>query len=73
MKYKCIKEFAVNRYDEDGARIDDSMKIEEGSVWESSEKPDRIIGGEVFLINREKQQWLEIPKDRLEESFESVE
>lgn len=60
MKYKCIKKFAVCRYDEDGNEIDGFMEIEEGSIWE--EEKINIIGGEVHLVNTEKLQWLEISK-----------
>ena len=36
-KYKCIKEFCVPKYDEDGCPTDEYVTIRKGSIYEHTE------------------------------------
>lgn len=75
-RYKCIKSFCVDRYDDDGFLIEnDTVVIEEGKVYELNESGYMTIGGKdhVHLDNVDDGSWLEITKERLEEYFEVLE
>lgn len=68
MKYRCIKGFVLDSYDDDGFRVDETFDVEEGTVYE--ETPENIIGGEVHLEN--ETHWIEITRETLNEYFEEV-
>lgn len=73
MKYKCIKDFAVDSYDADGFLIENSLRvINKGEIYTLDEIGCTIIGGEVHL-DHENGSWLEITKDSLNEYFKEVE
>ena len=68
MKYECIKDFEVGRYDEDGRSAESNIKIKAGSVWEVDEKAN-ILGGEIHIKNRENLEWLELSREALKKLF----
>ena len=78
MKYKCIKEFYVDKYDGDGFLLyDEYCIIPVGSVWIVDESNTRIVGGSETIrleleTNENKYQWLEILEDTLNEHFEAL-
>lgn len=71
MKYKCIKSFAVGKYDADGGYEGGYIDIEEGSTWEESDK--NITGAAVHLIWRDGWTWIEISREHLAQYFEPKE
>lgn len=72
MKYKCIKDFAVDSYNTDGFLIENSPRvINKGEIYTLDETGCTIIGGEVHL-DHENGSWLEITKDSLNEYFKEV-
>mgnify|MGYP000202455245 CR=1 FL=1 len=73
-RYKCIKSFCVDNYDEDGFLIENSSTIiEDGKIYEMDESGHTMIGGEVHLDAIDDGSWLEISKEHLEECFELLE
>mgnify|MGYP001018320666 CR=1 FL=1 len=70
MKYKCIKSFEVERYDDDDCWTEDYQAVEVGSVWE--ETSNNYIGGELHLEAVEGLRWLEISRETLNQYFEEV-
>lgn len=76
MKYKCKKNFCVDKYDGDGFCIEnETIVIEEGKVYEVDKSGCMMIGGKdhVHLDDVDDGLWLEITKDTLEECFELLE
>lgn len=74
-RYKCKKPFCVDKYDDDGFLVEnDSIVIEEGTIYESDESGHMMIGGEdhVHLYSVEGGSWVEITKECLEEYFEEI-
>lgn len=72
-KYRCIKGFAVDTYDDDGFIIENSVSvIEEGEIYTIDESGSTIIGGEVHLDHKDGS-WLELTKDTLNQYFEKME
>lgn len=73
-KYECIKGFLIPLCDGDGFTIENEDKyIEEGSIWYTPEDENyRLIGAEVRL-ERSYCEWLEIPKEDLEDKFRLIE
>ena len=73
MKYRCIKSFMVDSYDDDGFLIENSPRVvDEGEVYTLDETGSTVIGGEVHL-DHENGSWLEITRDSLSEYFKEVE
>ena len=73
-RYKCIKNFCVDRCDEDGFLIENSsVVIEKGKIYELDESGHTIIGGEVHLDSVDDGSWLEIARECLEEYFKLLE
>lgn len=77
MKFKCIKAFSVEKYDEDGFCICGKYQnIPEGSLWQIDTDKSRVIGGTVRLVRVWKTkkaktvQWLEISNDALYKHFD---
>lgn len=71
MKYICIKEFFVPKYDGDGFDSGEYMTIEKGSMWLSDDTVD-YIGGEIHLDNLGNGDWIEISFDTLHEYFQLI-
>ena len=42
-KYKCIKEFIVNKYDEKFLLTEKTMNIKKGTIWEDRTKDIQIL------------------------------
>lgn len=74
MKYKCIKSFFVDKVDDEGFWEEQSIEIKENSVWEVDESDFRCIGADIRLMEDAEGSfnWLEIPKERLENNFELI-
>ena len=77
LRYRCIKEFNLDDYDEDGFATGGWTTIPIGGVWEVDESPNRIVGGNdtihLDLVGVEpKHQWIEILGSTLSENFELV-
>ncbi|EJT6559995.1 TPA: hypothetical protein K8N36_003211 [Clostridium perfringens] len=74
MKYKCIKSFFVDKVDDEGFWEEQSIEIKENSVWEADESNFRCIGADIRLIEDVEGyfNWLELPKERLENNFELI-
>lgn len=70
MKYKCMKPFMVDTYD-DGFYTDGYMEIKIGEVYEVGD--EKIIDGEIHLDGVNVNRWVEIPKETLEKHFVEVE
>lgn len=67
MMYECMKDFVLEKYDEDGFPTDEYMAIKKGSKWERDDSTN-IIGG-VHLENIGGSQWIEISNKTLNEYF----
>lgn len=75
-RYRCKKTFSLDRYDEDGFLIENSvMIIEVGKVYELDESGTMMIGGKdhVHLDAVDDNSWMEITKETLEECFDFLE
>lgn len=74
-KYKCVKDYFVNIYDENGFLTEVSMKIEIGTVWEDRTKDMPFSNFRYYLERKtkDKLQWLGITKETLKEFFVEVE
>lgn len=70
MKYECVQEFQVDKYDEDDNNVIGTMKVEKGSRWELGNH--HIIDGEIHLDNLDNAEWLEISKETLKSYFKEV-
>lgn len=67
-RYRCKKTFCLDRYDEDGFLIENSvMIIEVGKVYELDESGTMMIGGKyhVHLDAVDDNSWMEITKETL--------
>lgn len=71
--YKCIKEFSLELYDDDGFIIENEyIDINKGTIWYIPEDDDyRLIEGEVRLEN-EEMAWIEITKETFKNNFELI-
>jgi len=71
-KYKCVKPFSVQNYDDNGFSIDNSYtNIDKDSVWEQDTSEFRMVGAyDTIRLENEKGEWLEITKESLSENFE---
>lgn len=70
MKYRCIKNFNIEIYDDDWDPTGEYTVVYSGTIWELDENTNNI-SGEVHLDN-ENLEWIEISRDTLEEYFEEV-
>lgn len=74
--YKCIKEFTLEKCDDDGFTIEgEYTTIEEGSIWNVPEDENyRLIGGEIRLEEDKPDEinWIEITEETLKEHFERI-
>jgi hypothetical protein len=75
MKYKCIKDFSLDEYDDDGAFTDKQILCEKDSIWETDEIANRFIGDKdtvrlIEISNKDSVRWMEISKETLDEYFE---
>lgn len=70
-RYKCIKNYTCDYYDEDGLCTEKKMTIQKDRIFEETD--ESLIGAEVNLIDYESGDWLGMPKETLEEYFEKLE
>lgn len=75
MKYKCIKEFLIDEYDDNGAFAEKQILCEKDSIWEMDEIANRFIGDKetvrlIEISNKDSFRWMEISKEMFEEYFE---
>ena len=79
-RYRCIKSYQVNKYDDDGFDMEEPYYINEGDIYElDTENTHRIAGGDLHLDlvedhngNKDVGGWLETFQEDLEEYFEEV-
>lgn len=73
MKYKCIKDFVVDSVDGDGFLVESAgCFIKEGTIWEANEEAINVLGSDVHIEN-DKDGWLEISNEMLNEYFDKCE
>ena len=49
-RYRCIKSYQVNKYDDDGFDMEEPYYINEGDIYElDTENTHRIAGGDLHL------------------------
>lgn len=75
MRYKCIKGFSVEKFDDNGFSIENEYEdIEVGSIWEIGDAANMMIGGldHIHLENINDGSWLEIPKEMMDEYFKQI-
>jgi hypothetical protein len=76
MKYKCIKEMCLPKFDGDGFEIPNEYGfVDVGSIWERNDRWN-LIGGDVHLDSLDDNSdfgWVEMPIDDLEENFVLIE
>ena len=72
MRYKCIKNLYIDKYDEDGFSTGEWFFVTVGSIWEVDNDTPKIIGDNdtVRLVSEYK--WIEILKSTLLEHFEEI-
>jgi hypothetical protein len=72
MRYKCIKEMWLPKYDGDRFEIPNEYGfVTVGSIWERDDKGN-LIGGDVHLnsLNDDSDLgWIEMPFEELKENF----
>ena len=82
MQYRCIKEFAVEKYDEDGFLVEGKyFVVPVGSLWKVDSEFPNIVGDtdcvhldRVWKSKKAKsRQWLEVTKENFAEYFEPIE
>ena len=73
-KYKCIKEFEIEKCDGDGCFNGHYATIKLDSIWELSEDKNTITGLEYHLDRHSKKTyfWVELSKKELDEYFEEI-
>ena len=74
MKYKCVKEMWLMKYDEDCFATEEYNCVPVGSTWERGDAGN-LLGGEVHLECIEGADgfgWIEITKTDLESHFEPI-
>ena len=78
MKYVCIKDLYLDKYDDNGFYIENQcVRISKGSIWEDEKTSYRFIGGSdsihldrVWKSKKAKtHQWIEITKEHLSQYF----
>lgn len=67
MMYECMKDFVLEKYDEDGFPTDEYMAVMKGSKWKRDDSTN-IIGG-VHLESVDDSQWIEISNKTLNGYF----
>lgn len=72
MNYECVKEFEVDRYDDDGIEVIGTMTVEKGSIWELNNHHVHVIDGENHLDRIDDAEWLEISKEMLSFYFKEI-
>lgn len=69
---KCIKEFYVEKCDNNGFLMDNEYEeVEEGSIWEYEEGKFTFTGAEMRLEDEEGR-WLEISKEDFNNYFKEI-
>lgn len=79
-RYRCIKSFQVDKYDNDGFDMEELYYINEGDIYKLDiENPCLVPNSDLHLDlvedcngNKDVDGWLEITKESLEEYFEEV-
>lgn len=70
-KYRCIKDFPIEIYDEYDMPTSEYRDIESGTIWSKDNEAD-YIGGEVHLDNEDGLEWIEISHETLKIYFEPM-
>lgn len=76
MRYKCVKEMCLPKYDDNGFEIPNEYGfVEVGSEWQQATGTS-VCGGEIHLdrvSGMRYPEWIEISRETLVESFEEME
>ncbi len=74
MLYKCTESFLVDLCDDDGFIIENEhIEVEKGSIWIADGRSYESINHiRLDRYEDKKLQWLEVPKEYVEEYFEPV-
>lgn len=70
MKYKCVKAFMLDSYDDDGFYIENCIEIKVGETYEVGN--ENFIDGDIRLNGINTNKWIEISKEMLDEYFTEV-
>lgn len=70
MKYKCVKAFMLDSYDDDGFYIENCIEIKVGETYEVGS--ENFIGGDIRLNGINTNKWIEISQEMLDEYFTEV-
>ena len=73
-KYKCIQEFSIPKYDDDGYPTEKEVLIEEGEIFEcDTECQCRMVGNPNETLRLTNgMRWIEITKESAGVLFEEV-
>jgi hypothetical protein len=71
MKYKCTKQFYLDKYDEEGDKQTRGITVEIGSIWNVNKRSKFGIS-EVHLVSGCGTKWLEITENRLQTHFKKI-
>lgn len=79
-KYRCIRDFYIEKYDEDGFFTDKYICIPKGSIWDLSTGRLEIAESPCVRLERvwkskgaKTRPWIEITPEHLEQYFEKAE
>lgn len=80
MRYECIRELRLDKFDDDGFRTDKEQWVSVGSIWETQKSESRIIGDKdsihldrIFKSKKAKTiQWIEVTRETFEKHFKLV-
>ena len=70
MKYKYVKAFMLDSYDDDGFYIENCIEIKVGETYEVGN--ENFIGGGIRLNGINTNKWIEISQEMLDEYFTEV-
>ena len=73
MKYKCIKTFDVEKYDEDVFSLNKPFIVKQVTICEVDESGFRLVGDKESIRLESDYGWLEIDKDILDTYFSKIE
>ena len=71
-KYRCIQDFYISEYDEDGFPLDTKTIVSKDSVWELSNM-ELVVAIKPCVRLEMGTKWIEITPEHLEQYFEKVE
>lgn len=73
MQYKCIKNFTLYKYDNNGYKIKNSYTVEAGTVWAKHEYEFETTSVRLERVVKEEVSYIVIAKEIFEANFEELE